>query len=597
MTEGVRRTADFRRILELPRRVGAAPDLAATMTELLRRPGGTMTLRPAQAQALYEIAIHGGGFLSLDVGVGKTIPSLLAPWVLNAKRTLLLLPAGLIDKTNRDRAALTPHWLIPNTIRLFSYEMLGRKQSASELATFNPDLIVADEVQKLKNPDAACTSRVIRYMAEHPWTRFVGLSGTVMTKGLRDFAHILAWCLKDGAPVPLVEHELDEWAAALDKDVDFLQRYEPGALLELYDPAQDGADPDPVVQARRGFRRRLVQTPGVVASTEGSGVAQSIYLSSIEYPLKPETVSHFEKLRGEMLTPDDWQLFQPVDVWRHARELALGFHYVWDPRPPDDWRKARKEWGAFVRYVLGYSGELDSESQVAEACTTGTVVAIGGERRLVTLPRGRPILEAWLHERNRPREDGSPYKPNTVPVWHDDGALRACVEWMKRPGLVWTEHSFFARRLAQLAGTKYYGRKGLAPDGEFIDDAPNDRAIVVSIDANREGRNLQGKWSRNLVVSPPDGADVWQQMLGRTHRPGQTADEVTVDVLCGCLEHLNAMRKALAGARAICDTTGAEQKILLADIDWPDAAAEARLTGPRWRPVKAKPFEIPGLAA
>ena len=40
-------------------------------------------------------------------------------------------------------------------------------------------------------------------------------------------------------------------------------------------------------------------------------------------------------------TPDDWDLMMATEVWRVANELALGLHYVWDPRPPEEWRNAR----------------------------------------------------------------------------------------------------------------------------------------------------------------------------------------------------------------------------------------------------------------
>jgi hypothetical protein len=76
---------------------------------------------------------------------------------------------------------------------------------------------------------------------------------------------------------------------------------------------------------------------------------------------------------------------------------------------------------------------------------------------------------------------------------------------------------------------------------------------------------------------------VWQQMLGRTHRPGQIADEVEVDVLLGCKEHANAWRRALSAAEAIRDTTGADSKLLLADVDWPSEDEIAGYAGARWR--------------
>jgi hypothetical protein len=567
VNEEVRETPELARILSLPRRRTDDPQwatLADDMTSLLKRPEGTMRLRPAQAMALHDIGTCRGGFCPMGVGEGKTLTTLIAAYVLDAKRPILMEPAALIQKTVRDREVLAKHWFIPTNVRLFSYEMLGRVQAAHELDVYKPDLFICDEVHKLKNRDAAVTRRIARYMAENPDTMFVALSGTIMRKSVRDFAHILRWCLKENAPIPKTDVEVDEWANALDEKVDELRRWEPGALLDFCTPDDIAKDP-PIVAARRGFQRRLIETPGVVATVgDGERVDCSIYVKAITYAVKPITEQHFAKLRTEWLTPDDWQLMQAVDIWRHARELALGFHYIWDPRPPEDWRRARREWAAFVREVLSRSRTLDSELDVANAVDAGK------------LPND--TLQAWRAIRDT-------FTPNTVAVWHDDSALKVCIDWAKKPGIIWTEHALFAERLAQLSGLKYYGAKGLDADGSFIDDADPKRAAIVSLDANREGRNLQNKWARNLVVSPPEGSDVWQQFIARTHRPGQMADEVEVDVFIGCIEHANAWRKALAGAAAVRDTTGAEQKLLLADIDgaWPSEMEIATYTGSRWR--------------
>lgn len=585
MNEAVRFTPELERILALPRRSADGAELVEPLTELLsvtdRCPGkpsgpyslcdvcgAPMRLRPAQALALHDIGTLVGAFCPLDVGQGKTLITLLAPYVLDAQRPLLLLPANLVQKTNREREVLARHWLIPANIRLLSYEMLGRVQAAHELELYRPDLVLADEVHRLKNRRAAVTRRVSRFIHDHPETRFIGMSGTIMRKSLLDFGHIVRWSLKDGAPIPKTDVELEEWAAALDERApggSDLRRFEPGALLHFCTPeeiAKPANDVTPVIAARRGFQRRLVETPGVVATLgNAERVSCSIYVRAITYNVAPVTERHFAKLRREWLTPDDWPPSQAVDIWRHARELALGLHYVWDPRPPEAWRNARRAWSAFVREVLGRSRTLDSELQVAQACDAGKL--------------DNTTLEAW-------RAIKDSFTPNTVPVWHDDSALAVCLDWMRKPGIVWTEHAFFAERLATMSGCPYFGAKGLAADGSFIDDADSRRSAIVSVDANREGRNLQTKWHRNLVVSPPEGADIWQQMIGRTHRTGQSADEVTVDVLLGCAEHANAWRKAIASAKAIRDTTGAEQKLLLADVEWPTDDEIERFFGARW---------------
>lgn len=564
MAQAVKDSDDLRRVLALPSR---EPSIDASfvneLTAILKTPNGTMRLRPLQALALHDIGICGGAFLPLDVGEGKTLISLLAPVLLGATRPLLLLRAHLIQKTTRERDELARHWRIPNHIRFMSYQMLGLVQSAKALDDYKPDLIIADEVQALKNRDAAVTRRVERYMDANPTTRFVGMTGTIMRSSIKDFAHSLRWALKDGAPVPLSDHVLDDWALALDEKLENeFMRMEPGALLQLADRAELASLPA-IKVARQGFRRRLRETAGVVCSAEsGTQVDATLTIRPFLYELSPITIEHFGTLRHDKKTPEGYDIWEAAEVWRHARELALGFHQIWDPLPPEEWKTARREWFSFVRAVLSRSRSLDSPDHVAMACDLGK------------LPSDK--LEAW-------RAVKDTFTPNPVPVWHDDSALRAAAGWMREPGIVWVEHVPFGERLAALTGAKYYGADGLASDGEFIDDGDSRRSIIASVKANREGRNLQSKWFRNLVTTPAEGADSWQQLLGRTHRPGQTAREVTVDVFIGCGEHVAAWRKALAGAASIRDTVGSQSKLLIANTRaWPSDWEMASWVGDRW---------------
>jgi hypothetical protein len=565
MIPTVAHTAEFQRVAELPRRRWSAEDLEALtseLTDILKTPGGTMSLRPVQALALHDAGVEGGLFGPIGVGEGKTLITLLLAIVLGARRPLLLLPASLIEKTQRERLALSRHWRVSTALRCFSYEMLGRVQSADELETYRPDAIICDEVHRLKNKRAAVTRRVARYMHDHVETKFCGLSGSVMDRSLTEFAHILRWALKFGAPIPQTNEELDEWAEALDNGIDPMARRKAGALLEFRVPEDAGTDE--VVAARRGFRRRLTETPGVVATVgEGEHVDCSIYLRGIRHHVAPVTEANFVKLRTEWRTPDDWELMTAVDIWRHAQELAIGLFYVWDPRPPEEWRQARSAWNRYVREVISRSRTWDSELHVANAIDAGE------------LPAGRPILAKW-------RELRPTFMPHVKPIWHDDSALQVCADWMRTPGLVWTEHGFFAQELSKRTGLPYYGAGGLDAKGRYIEDAKPGTSAICSIDANREGKNLQKLWHRNLLVCPPSSASWCEQVIARTHRPGQEADEVIVDVLLGCRENFDAIIKAIESARAVQDTTGKKQKLLLADITLPTESEIDALRSARW---------------
>lgn len=592
----VQETDELRRVLALPRREPAiSAELVGELSRLLSRddlcPGAKLPpndlglcvvcdqplrLKPLQALALHDMYICGGAFLSLDVGEGKTLISLLAPYVLNSEKPLLLLKAHLVGKTANERAALARHWRIPNNIFFQSYTMLGLPQCAVWLEeVYKPDLIVADESQSLKNKTAAGRRRVERYIEKHPTTRYVPMTGTIMRTSIQDFAPQLVWALKEGAPVPRKSAEIEEWAFALDAQLDDeFSRVEPGALLAF----ADGIEGDDVTRARHGFRRRLRETPGVICSAEGGTDVGNVRLEirALRYDLSATTAEHFRRLRQDKVTPDGRELWEASEVWMYARELALGFHQVWNPPAPDDWRAARRAWFSWVREIISRSRTLDSPDHIAQALDA---IEDGRIKNAPDRLRdGIPILAAWRAIKDK-------FTPNPVPVWHDDSALNVAAQWMRTrgPGIVWTEHIPFGQRLAELTGAKYYGAEGFAPDGEFIDHGDPKRSLIASVKANREGRNLQKKWSRNLIVTPPEGADLAHQLIGRTHRPGQRDAVVMVDVFLGCMEHARAMAKAREGARSTRDTVGAQNKLLLAHVfDWPSHDEIATWSGPRW---------------
>ena len=624
MTAAVRRSAELERVKALPRRAYTneqLDQLARELSAVLKTPQGTMQLRRVQALALHDIGVVGGALLPIGVGEGKTLISLLASLMLGAERPMLLVPASLIKTATDAREVLAKHWRVPTNLRIFSSHMLSRVEHSRELETYRPDAIIVDEVHILKNLDAAVTKRVARYMADNPQTAFVGMSGTVMRKSLHDFAHLLRWALKLNAPLPMHPNDLAEWARALDEGPDVTQqgwqeKPDPGALLDFATPEDWFAvEGDPLRAARRGFRRRLLETPGVVASAgDGEAVGASIYVSIELTKMKPITDEHFALVRAFEL-PGGIPLSLGSEVWRHARELALGFHYEWDPRPPEWWMKPRKEWCSFVRDTLSRSRTLDSELQVAQAilhgrsicgtCNgTGAIPHPEDETSMTCEPcngtgRGGERLQdggvyaRWMAVRKE-------FTPNTVAVWHDDTILRKCEAWgRKAPGIIWTEHALFAERLARETGFAYFGESGWTLDGQRHiehDDVQNGPTIIASIRANKDGKNLQGSelkgtrgFARMLYPSPPEGWDVWQQSIARVHRPGQRADAVEIDVLFGCREHVNAWQKALEGTHAARDTVGSDAivpKLLLADIR-PGADELARqlerLTGARWR--------------
>ena len=342
--------------------------------------------------------------------------------------------------------------------------------------------------------------------------------------------------------------ELEEWADALDEIPRSGNRVGTGALVLLCNA--DEAEihkTDPLTACRRAYRRRLIETEGVVGTTEVH-TGSSLSIEAIEPEMNLTTDQAFVKLRKDWELPDGHPFADGLSVYRHARELALGFYYLWDPAAPKEWLARRKKWCSACRYLLGSNQRnLDSELQITNAVAAGLY------------PEKMAVYQAW-------KEIQDTFEPKTIPVWIDDSALKAAVQWSKGgPGIIWTEHSAFAKELSRISGLPYFGKKGVDATGRPIESARADEVVIASIASNGEGRNLQA-WNRNLITSLPANGAAMEQLLGRTHREGQEADEVTVEYFVTCREHAAALTQAQADALYIEHSTGQAQKVLYADV-------------------------------
>jgi len=578
---GVSNSRELKRILALPRRTweDRGDELAELLTEHLRAPGGTQKLRPVQAAALQEMHDFGGFFGPIRVGGGKTAVSMLAFVVLEAKSPVLVVPAKLVEKTRREMAQLRKHWLVPAYVRILSYEILGREQGANFLAESNPDVLVMDECHRVRNTRAAVTRRVKHFLAENEKaaergetvrTRVVAMSGTVTKRSMHDYAHITAWCLKKTNPVPEDFNTRMEWSLILDERRNETEKIAPGALINLCnDDEREAFKIDPIVTIRRAFRRRLVETPGVVATQEGElGTSLSITSQTL---IAPELATHFFSLKKKWERPDGEPIMDALEMWRHLRALAAcGMFYRWNPAPPVEWLTQRKAWARSVRTVLqrGIPG-LDSESPIVTAMDrhTAQMSAPDSDPEWKS-PFTDEYILPMLEELRKWREIRTTFKPETEAVWLSEVQLKAAAKWMsEEKGICWVEHIEFGRKLSELTGVPYYWRGGVNAQGKPIEDHPPGTPLIASIASNSEGRNLQA-WSTNYITSCPTTGAAFEQLAGRTHRDGQEADEVSIIIPIMIKEQVVQYEGALRDAKYISQTTGQEQKLCYADTDF-----------------------------
>ncbi len=529
----VKQTSELTRILQLPRRPADGgpdlPQLTSMLTDALKTPGGTMTLRPIQAFALAELYENQGLFGPIGVGQGKALITLLAGVVLNATRPVLFVPAGLRDQTERDVIPkMSKHWRLHRNLTILSYETLHSPKSSALLEELKPDLIILDEAQALKNPQATRTGRFFRYMKAHPETKLVALSGTMTTKSLFDFSELLKLALPGfKSPVPLHWSILKEWDAAIGAGTSWAhdEPMAPGALRALCAPGEN---------VRQGFRRRLTETPGVVATRE-SAVDTPIVIRSCGLEVPKVITDALTDLRKNMRTAWGEEIEDGVALARHAAQLSQGFYYRWDwgPKGPDlEWLYARADWHREVRHHIKRNiPGCDSPFLVGAAIARGDLES--------------EAYAPWCAVRDR----YLPHPP-VATVWLSDFLVVEILRWLREPnengpGIAWYQHRAIGARLEKL-GVKVF--KAGKEDARVIIDYPAG-PIACAMKPNSEGKNLQDRWSRNLVVSCPPSAKMWQQMVGRTHRTGQNASVVEVDLL----QHTKELRESWAEALRLAE--------------------------------------------
>lgn len=565
----IQRTSEIARIKAIPEREPRF-DLASWATEQLKTPGGRMSLWGLQSAMLVDLATNKGLLAPVKVSGGKTIVSLLAPVVLNAKRPLLIVPAKHKEKTKRAIRELSQHFIVPNFIRVESYELLGRSQATHLLDNYKPDLIVADECHKLKNKKASVTRKINKYITENKHVIYCGLSGTIARRSLKDYSHQLLWVGRhsNNYPLPFGWSELDDWCHVLDtRPPRDNRQLAPGALLDFCVP--EDFDPDPKISARRGYRRRFQNTPGVICSSGKDDIAASLTISdSLVHHDCSKIDEIISNIRTTWTLPDGWALAEAPQVWNAVRQCSLGFYYRFKVEPPREWLLARKTWACFVRENI--SDVLTSELMVANAY------------------RDSPELHEWQKWRQI-------FKPEKEGVWFSDAVLQTAATWLESSRhqemhrLCWVDYIEFGEALSRLTGIPYFREQAKCGNKHIMDHVG---PAIVSQNSIGEGFDLQYTFAENLIVSPFGSSAMKEQILGRTHRyvnqqspyyRGVEADEVTCELLVNCLEHATAIQDCIEEAKGIKDREGLENKLLFCDIVLEHTPEKlVHLKGGRW---------------
>lgn len=548
-------------------------------------------LNPIQTWGLWEGAKHEGLLGPIGVGDGKTLLDLLMPMVMpNCRTAVLLVQPNLRHQlTEVDWGFYGEHWELPNLslkgpkwgvpgrpwLHVVAFTELSSKLNSDILERINPDLIILDEAQNVKDPAAARTKRFLRFLESRPHVRVCAWSGTLTSRSLHDYAHLSRHALKKGSPCPLDKNEVFRWAQELDPNGGIPPP--PGILTK---ELAKGGD------LLKAWSARLLETSGVVASPEISSYQGSIYFSERKTTMPPEVGIPYAKLENEWVRPDGEELKTAIDKYRCASELSCGFYYRWKwpkemvKEEQKKWFEARQKYNKEVRTKLATAKEfmdspglLDDAAQrwyggyTADDPITKQPVRFPAKCKDGPLPVWNSVSwPEWEREKLSFKSRFARNLPETEPVWLSDWLVRDICEWGKNNvGIVWVEHTSLANALRKHGAFPVY--TGGEESSALLAAERGTRTIVASIAAHGTGKNLQA-FSKNLVITPPSGGDVWEQLIGRTCRPGQKEDSVSVEVYRHTPAVTGALDRAKDLAKYIQGTLGGRQKLLQATYLW-----------------------------
>lgn len=482
-------------------------------------------LTKTQQEALEELQACRGLFGAIGVGHGKSLIALLAGTVLDVETVVIFAPASTVPglKANQDIG----HFTVTSKNHIYSYSALSQAKNTDLLDRLKPGLIVLDEAHRVKRFESARTKRLIRYAQANPSCRFVALSGTMMNRSIKDYAHLMELALRDKAPVPLDSYHLEAWSECLDT----LGRpnWAHWALVKPFCPTANKAE------FRARYQDKLKSSPGVRITTTSS-IGNSLYIN-IVYPKAPLSLqAHIETLENEQLKPDGDFIVDDLELARFKGHLASGFWYerLWPNGKDWHWLEARSNWSRFVVRELERNSSAGYDSPLLVWEKT---------------PETHQYKADWLVQRTKP-------EPDVATRWLSKYLIDFALDWLTtNPNSIIWYSSRAVEEALHRSGLPVFGAGARLPDSPI--------ACAMSIPAHGIGKNLQ-VWNNQLVLEPPSSGLIWEQLLGRTHRLGQQADEVNCSVIQSQKTHKNALNKALYDAKVQHQLLGNRLKLSVA---------------------------------
>jgi len=510
-----------------------------------------------QQAALSTLEEHGKGFFSIGVGGGKTLLTMLAHQALSVHPddVLALTKAKLVKEADNEYNKFKDKLdLKPTDYKSYSWISRNERYFWEK----EPKVIVADECHMLANKSSNRTAYFITYMRENPDCVFIPMSGTLTGKSILEYAHLLKFALRDDMPLPDPFSDFG-WSRlqSMSRVIDSRPQAPPTA--QDYRTTAWELNKDESETYYEAYHRVLASAPGVLLQ-EGTAFDGPIGVGQYYYELPDELAEAITKIKEDAQLPDDAYVTSETDAANKVKQLPIGFYYqrIYEECHTAAWRRARRERDELI------TEQYRSEKRKKFGRLTDARIMNAFRSGEYSDPR----WDRWEPFADVPEPDVETIVVDTNPIYC---TLRFCEALSRETGeniLLWYRsraiRDFLQSELAWEPEACYIavpGRGDAPPRGADLGDKPT--VAAVSLSSHGTGLNLQD-YSINVFLQPPTGGRLWEQVLGRTHRPGQEEEvrayvNSTTRVLARCLD------KGKRDAEYVKKTIKSEQKLVLAD--------------------------------
>lgn len=570
-----------------------------------------------QSHALLTYDQYGGGFFPIGVGWGKTLVCLVIAsraYERGLRKILLHVPAqayeqllstdiqwvrrrvplavpfiglGKVSKARRIALAKSGKkgcYVLP-------YSCLSTEDSVELIDAIAPQLVILDEAHYVKNFRSARTHRVLDYVTQKK-PQLVALSGTITSKSIMDYWHLIKAALNTNTPLPLSQQLAKEWSQVLDAKAQPSEA-QTGAIKPLVDWARRSFPseefPFDVSGFRKAYRLRLNSSPGVV-STGDSEIGTSLIIRNVpveNHEKAPGWVELEKLILGvveQWITPNGDEIDYSIHTFKWLFELTAGFYnqLLWPT--PEAFAKTKGvsldkanemiEAGIAHHQALQiYSRELRAWLEKYARPTLDTPMLVGfdmanhGAKNV-----GHELYEPWAAAKDLEIVGMAERyaKPVRVCQYKIDHALSWWREMVPegQGGILWAHNQemvAWAFEVFKNAGVDAVHCPAGA-DSQILDPANANKLMVASMPAHGTGKNLQ-HFQHQLFLQWPRSATAAEQTLGRLHRTGQEADELfAYRIDTTEFDALN-FAACLNDALYIHQSTGVRQKLIYAGYD------------------------------